>query len=883
MQSEALYFRIFGKCSLSIFGRFWCIYLACSYSSAQSPSDDTLLFLGNQNIAPVVYLEDGEPTGVAIDIVNALAKHIAQPLKIKAMDWKEAQKLVAQGEADALIQINQTEERKKVYDFTDPLLESQFSIFVHTSRVGISGISSLRGLRVGVEAGGLPLQILEKNSKIQLDTIPNFLDGFHRLSEGTLDAIVVDYRVGSYILGMSNIRNIKATGEPITFSYSAFAVKKGNSVLLNSINRALQRIKADGTYQGILDKWQPKEAVFYTREQIQQMMYYLVTLILLIGSLIALIWIFTLRKELVKIKATEAKLREQYSTLHSIINSTTALIFSVNREYRYTCFNQGHAAVMNALYGVQIELGHTLLDAMNVPEDREIAKHNLDLALHGEQIEEESYSGDELRSRQYFHVSHSPIKTEQGEIIGVAVLSQDITARRRSEEALKESEQSVQRKLDAILSPDTDLGVLELADAIDVGMLQHLMDEFYRLTSIGIGIIDRKGKVLVGTGRQDICAKFHRVNPESCRICLESDQELSRNVLVGASKLYQCKNNLREGAAPIMLGTMHVGNIILGPFLFDDETFRQQARLYGFHDQEYLAALNQVPRWSREIVNHAMAFYSHFAELIGKQSYSSIKLAKALEEHKRMDEAKQRLYRELRAISDCNQTLMRAENEQALLHDICQIICNEAGYRMAWVGFSDNDEAMSIRPAAWAGTEEGYLEQAQFTWANTERGQGPSGRAIRSGESVCVQDFANDPVATPWRGAALLRGYRASIALPLKDEGKRVFGVLNIYSTTPNAFSEGEEHLLTELAGDLAFGITVLRSRIERQQAEDALIKLNEKLEARVKDRTAELEKKNHTLEQMNRLFVGRELRMKELKAKIAKLEGKNHQGSTEP
>jgi len=62
------------------------------------------------------------------------------------------------------------------------------------------------------------------------------------------------------------------------------------------------------------------------------------------------------------------------------------------------------------------------------------------------------------------------------------------------------------------------------------------------------------------------------------------------------------------------------------------------------------------------------------------------------------EEALQRLNRELRAISNCNQTLMRAEDEQALLDDICRIICDDAGYRMAWVGYSENDKAKTIRP-----------------------------------------------------------------------------------------------------------------------------------------------------------------------------------------
>ncbi|MEW5957412.1 MAG: PAS domain S-box protein [Chloroflexota bacterium] len=140
-------------------------------------------------------------------------------------------------------------------------------------------------------------------------------------------------------------------------------------------------------------------------------------------------------------KRAEEALKDQYSTLRGIIDSANALIFSVDRQYRYTSFNQGHAAAMKALYGAEIETGHTLLDYMTVPEDRETARRNFDRALAGEQLVEESYSGEELRSRQYFQVSHSPIKTESGEVIGVAVLAQDLTERKQAEEALRKSEE----------------------------------------------------------------------------------------------------------------------------------------------------------------------------------------------------------------------------------------------------------------------------------------------------------------------------------------------------------------------------------------------------------------------------------------------------------
>src|SRR5271157_3275458 len=192
-------------------------------------------------------------------------------------------------------------------------------------------------------------------------------------------------------------------------------------------------------------------------------------------------------------------------------------------------------------------------------------------------------------------------------------------------------------------------------------------------------------------------------------------------------------------------------------------------------------------------------------------------------ERKRAEEALRRLNRELRAISDCNQTLLRATDEQSLLEEICRIVCEEAGYRMAFVAYAEDDDAKSVRPVAWAGAEEGYLATVGLTWADTERGRSPTGTAIRSGKSCCVQDFATDPRLAPWREGLLQRGFRSGIGLPLKDEDANAFGSLTIHSAQPNAFTPEEIRLLEELAADLAFGIVTLRSRAARKRAEQAL------------------------------------------------------------
>jgi PAS domain S-box-containing protein len=178
--------------------------------------------------------------------------------------------------------------------------------------------------------------------------------------------------------------------------------------------------------------------------------------------------------------------------------------------------------------------------------------------------------------------------------------------------------------------------------------------------------------------------------------------------------------------------------------------------------------------------------------------------------------------RMLKMLSECNQALVRTMEEPMLLQKICRIIIDWGGYRMAWVGFTEQDAVQTVRPVAYAGFEDGYMSAVNISWADNERGQGPTGMAIRSGQPYVTRDIQTDPNYTPWREEASRRGYASSIALPLRDED-RVFGALIIYAAVPDAFQTKEIDLLMELAGDLAFGIKSLQERAARERAEEAL------------------------------------------------------------
>ncbi len=178
-----------------------------------------------------------------------------------------------------------------------------------------------------------------------------------------------------------------------------------------------------------------------------------------------------------------------------------------------------------------------------------------------------------------------------------------------------------------------------------------------------------------------------------------------------------------------------------------------------------------------------------------------------------------RINRILRTVSECNHAIVAATGEQALLAEICQIFASKEGYRLVWVGSVEHDDARTIRPVASAGLDNGYLSRLAFSWAEGPTGQGPAGRAVRTGRAVACRDLEQDAAFAPWRPDALDRGFRAVVALPLRQEN-RVFAVLCLYSGQVQAFGEEEVALLQEMADSLAFGMTGLRVR-ERQAETD--------------------------------------------------------------
>lgn len=221
--------------------------------------------------------------------------------------------------------------------------------------------------------------------------------------------------------------------------------------------------------------------------------------------------------------------------------------------------------------------------------------------------------------------------------------------------------------------------------------------------------------------------------------------------------------------------------------------------------------------WKRDGTSFAVEYVSTPIRDEDEKLRGAVVAFSEITERKQGERALTRANRALRTLSACSEALTHAASEPELLNAVCRLAVESGGYCMASVRYAQQDAAKTVRVVAYHGSEDGYLESRSITWADSEQGRGPTGTAIRTGSTQVNQNMLTNPYMAPWRDAALARGFQSSIAMPLPGPSG-TFGALTLYASECDAFDEDEVKLLEKLADNLAFGITTLRTRIERDR-----------------------------------------------------------------
>ena len=183
-------------------------------------------------------------------------------------------------------------------------------------------------------------------------------------------------------------------------------------------------------------------------------------------------------------------------------------------------------------------------------------------------------------------------------------------------------------------------------------------------------------------------------------------------------------------------------------------------------------------------------------------------LNRMMEHRKQEQERLLGLNSTLSAISDCRHVMIHGTDEKRLIQEFCRMLVDIGAFRMAWIGYTDDDAHRTVTPEALAGYQNGNLNTVPASRAETACS--PSDRAIRNRHPAIISDVFGDPLFAPFQAEATRHGYASIIALPL-SVNQQIIGALTLYAEKPDAFGTEEVRLLTELADDLAYSINVIR------------------------------------------------------------------------
>ncbi len=224
------------------------------------------------------------------------------------------------------------------------------------------------------------------------------------------------------------------------------------------------------------------------------------------------------------------------------------------------------------------------------------------------------------------------------------------------------------------------------------------------------------------------------------------------------------------------------------------------------------------------VITTTVALFIVVSSELQKRLHIENELRYAIQEHTRTETSLQKMTRLYRVLSNGNQILIRATDENQLLKSLCTLLVQDGGYRLAWVGYGDVGKA--VRMIASEGFDAGYFDRIKLTWDESETGLGPTGTSMRTGKPSVVRFIMTDPRYEPWRSEAIQRGYASSIGLPIRVN-EQVIGCMNIYAAAEDAFDTEETALLVELVNDLSYGIWALRAAGSLSRYSERLATIN--------------------------------------------------------
>lgn len=333
---------------------------------------------GDQNYPPYSFLQNGKPTGFDNELIQAVGQAMGFDVQIELLPWSEARLRLENGEADVIAGMAHLEKRDPYYDFSIPTTKVSFDLFVRYLSP-IHSLENLRGKSIIVQQGGAMQDYLADSGLTdQIVTVTNVPDALWSLNLGDHDAALLNRVQGLYFINELNFDRLQAVGVTISPLDYGFAVREGNSDLLNELNAGLTTIKAQGLYNEIYGKWFNVYEAPLSPTSLRLLIIALAVFLVLVLGILVYTWVLTRKLHNRNLQLTKSE--QKYHLL--IENTSQAVVILCNNKVVYA--NPQAENISGYTHDEILTLNP--FDIIH-PEDRPRAKAHLQARLNHEEVE----------------------------------------------------------------------------------------------------------------------------------------------------------------------------------------------------------------------------------------------------------------------------------------------------------------------------------------------------------------------------------------------------------------------------------------------------------------------------------------------------------------
>ncbi len=230
-----------------------------SGSSAAADGEKVLRVGTNADFAPFEFQDENGSTeyqGFDMDLIRAVAKEMGYKADIQNVNFDGLIPAMESGNIDIIASgMTINDERKNQVDFSDPYYTSGLTIVVPKDNQEIKGFADLKGKKIAVQIGTTSMEEAQKIEGAEVKALNSSADTFMELKAGNVDAVINDLPVNDYYIHKTGATDVKRLDEKLTSEEYGFAMKKGNTELVEKVNAALKTLKENGEYDKIYEKW----------------------------------------------------------------------------------------------------------------------------------------------------------------------------------------------------------------------------------------------------------------------------------------------------------------------------------------------------------------------------------------------------------------------------------------------------------------------------------------------------------------------------------------------------------------------------------------------------------------------------------------------------